>query len=1057
MSVKIQNNNSVVNILLSIDKKILYFQNVIQKTALYIQQNKSLNILGISDVNNCMDILTNINVKLLNLKNTNNTNNDCINTLQIINNELSSLFKLYGTSNLEDLLGICFGTNSLLLNDLEYEVNKYELIKTYFHPISYKVINNKTDTQSKISGLFEPVIMDKSNNLECYDIGNNVKSDHIKIHGIKLYIYNSNNKSILISGFVDDVILDFLNNTYILLKQKDITTHLPNEEIFKCVSFTNFVNSLTLKDYLIYNNTEIYNKYVGYLTQLNSLKQKSISQTIKDFTTSDLFSKRLMLTQLLIKTDSYENQYLAYLLYDILSNDTIDGIDTHEQNLLFNTFSWNLKQQFKNAMKHTIQYTHQLSNVDLNKIPLEQQICLLKTCDSVKEKAMLKLKEIKSKSEDSCSKARQYLDSLLKIPFNIYRKEPILNLMNIIRSNFKDITKKYKLNIQVKDKYTNIEIIKYINLIEEEAQRTDIIENKNNLQNILSSCEKTKIIQNIILLNEFIIKHKIKHDKLKYSNKSKKELKTIINSLIEYIENTSHDLFKILFKIFNNTPTKSNDIVKIKNNFNEIKDYIGNIKITLDKSVYGHDLAKKQIERIIGQWINGEHDGYCFGFEGPPGVGKTSLAKYGISNCLKDEYGNKRPFSMIQMGGDSNGSTLHGHNYTYVGSSWGNIVQILIDTKCMNPIIFIDEVDKISKTEAGKEIIGILTHLLDSTQNDCFQDKYFSGIDLDLSKVLFILSYNDVDSIDKVLLDRIHRIKFGNLSLEDKIIISNTHILPNIFIKMGLEGIMIFNNTVIKYIIEEYTCEPGVRKLKEIFFEIIGEINIYYLKNCSLNIDLPIMITIEDIQTNYFKHKQKIRHQKIHNNSKIGTISGLWANSLGKGGTLPIQASMFPGKHFLDLKLTGSQGVIMKESMNVALTMAWNLTEDNIKEQIKQKYTDYGVHVHCPDCSTPKDGPSALSAITIVIYSLFNSKKIKNYIGITGEMTLDGDVTEIGGLDLKILGGISAGIKEFIFPYENQKDYHTFMEKYKDTEIIKNILFHPVNNIHEILQLIFEE
>jgi ATP-dependent Lon protease len=215
------------------------------------------------------------------------------------------------------------------------------------------------------------------------------------------------------------------------------------------------------------------------------------------------------------------------------------------------------------------------------------------------------------------------------------------------------------------------------------------------------------------------------------------------------------------------------------------------------------ETPKKQIELIIGQWINGEQDGYCFGFEGPPGVGKTSLAKNGLANCLKDSNGQSRPFAMIQMGGDSNGSTLHGHNYTYVGSTWGSIVQILMDKKCMNPIIFIDEVDKISKTEHGREIVGILTHLLDSTQNDCFQDKYFAGVDFDLSKALFILSYNDVFSIDKVLLDRIHRIKFDPLSLEDKIIIVKKHLLPDIYEKMGLENVIEINDKEIKFIIEK--------------------------------------------------------------------------------------------------------------------------------------------------------------------------------------------------------------------------------------------------------------
>jgi ATP-dependent Lon protease len=277
-------------------------------------------------------------------------------------------------------------------------------------------------------------------------------------------------------------------------------------------------------------------------------------------------------------------------------------------------------------------------------------------------------------------------------------------------------------------------------------------------------------------------------------------------------------------------------------NIKQINDYMKYVTTTLNQSVYGHDKAKKQIERIISQWINGEQDGYCFGFEGPPGVGKTSLSKKGLSNCLTDDNGNSRPFAMIQMGGDSNGSTLHGHNYTYVGSTWGSIVQILIDKKCMNPIIFIDEVDKISKTEHGKEIVGILTHLLDPTQNDCFQDKYFSGIDLDLSKALFILSYNDVEAIDKILLDRVHRIKFSSLSLEDKLIICKSHILPEVYKKMGLEDMILFDEDVLKFIIDEYTSESGVRKLKEILFEIVGEINLDILKNSDKDYEIPIII-----------------------------------------------------------------------------------------------------------------------------------------------------------------------------------------------------------------------
>jgi ATP-dependent Lon protease len=436
------------------------------------------------------------------------------------------------------------------------------------------------------------------------------------------------------------------------------------------------------------------------------------------------------------------------------------------------------------------------------------------------------------------------------------------------------------------------------------------------------------------------------------------------------------------------------------------------------------------------------------------------MAKKGLADCLKDEHGNSRPFAMIQMGGDANGSSLHGHNYTYVGSTWGSIVQILIDKKCMNPIIFIDEVDKISKTEHGKEIVGILTHLLDPAQNDCFQDKYFSGIDLDLSKALFILSYNDVDAIDKIMLDRIHRVQFKNLTLDEKLVIAKSHILPDIYDKMGLQNMIEISDEVLKFVIDEFTSEPGVRKLKETLFEIIGEINLTILKNFHNTYTIPIVVTVEDIKTKYLKDKQEIKHKKIHCVNKVGIINGLWANSQGKGGVIPIQSNWRPSGRFLELHLTGQQGDVMKESMNVALTLAWSLTPLETRSKMLEKQgketTPSGVHIHCPEGATPKDGPSAGTAITTTLYSLFNNKEIKYNVAITGEITLDGKVTEIGGLDLKFLGGIKAGVTQFIYPKENKKDYDSFMEKYKDDEITKDIHFYAVETIEEVFELAFE-
>ena len=202
----------------------------------------------------------------------------------------------------------------------------------------------------------------------------------------------------------------------------------------------------------------------------------------------------------------------------------------------------------------------------------------------------------------------------------------------------------------------------------------------------------------------------------------------------------------------------------------------------------------------------------------------------------------------------------------------------------MNPIIFIDELDKVSRSEHGKEIIGILTHLVDSTQNESFQDKYFNGVDLDLSKALFIFSYNDPDSIDRILLDRIHRIKFDHLSLEDKLVIANDYLLPEIYKNVGLSDIIELSEEVLTFIIESYTYEPGVRKFKEILFEIISEINLSILQNKDENMTIPIVVTKEDVKNHYLKERNEVRYTKIPDQSQVGVMNGLWANALGKGG-----------------------------------------------------------------------------------------------------------------------------------------------------------------------------
>jgi ATP-dependent Lon protease len=270
---------------------------------------------------------------------------------------------------------------------------------------------------------------------------------------------------------------------------------------------------------------------------------------------------------------------------------------------------------------------------------------------------------------------------------------------------------------------------------------------------------------------------------------------------------------------------------------------------TLDDAVYGLNDAKMQIMQMFGQLItNPNAIGSAIAIHGPPGTGKTSLVKEGISKILN------RPFAFIALGGATDSSFLEGHGYTYEGSTWGKIVQILIDSKCMNPVIYFDELDKISDTPKGEEIAGILTHLTDTSQNSQFHDKYFSEIDFDLSKCLFIFSYNDESKINPILKDRMYRIQTKGYNQKQKTVISNSYLLPRIReqVKFNKEDIIIPEQTI-HYIIENHcNKEDGVRNLKRCLEIIYTKLNLYRLmrpesnlfeEDMSLKVAFPFTVT----------------------------------------------------------------------------------------------------------------------------------------------------------------------------------------------------------------------
>ena len=292
--------------------------------------------------------------------------------------------------------------------------------------------------------------------------------------------------------------------------------------------------------------------------------------------------------------------------------------------------------------------------------------------------------------------------------------------------------------------------------------------------------------------------------------------------------------------------------VNPESSIEEKREFIKNTYQTLDKAIYGHKEAKTHILQVMGKWMkNPDSGGNVLAIQGPMGNGKTTLVKEGISKVLN------RPFHFIALGGASDSAYFDGHCYTYEGSHWGRIVQILQESKCMNPIIYFDELDKISDTTKGDEITHMLTHLTDPSQNSLFQDNYFPGVNLDLSKALFIFSYNDESKVNKILKDRMYVIHTKGFKTDDKIKICNEYLIPDIFSIFAFsKEEIIFSDSIIKNIIEKYTHgEEGVRNLKRCIETIVSKINIHILSQGDSglsfqlkDISLPVKLMEEHIE-----------------------------------------------------------------------------------------------------------------------------------------------------------------------------------------------------------------
>jgi len=974
----------------------------------------------------------------------------------------------------------------------------------FFIPTTSKIIKNKDDI-NKIYSITK---------IEHNDLPFAKKMDKTglslleKVDGAVVY-FPLNSQLIMISGYFkqDPINITRHNGTFghkLELLNAD-TDYLDIPDQFK----QRYIEQLSLRDFIILTNREIILQIKRSYDELKKYKNKTLSSLVNEFVKGTVEKQRKIITLFLMSTD--EDQFKAQIIFDLISDNSLVFQAKPHAEQIYNSLHWSIKKNFKVVLKNIQDKKRRLESISYSDIPYESRIVSMKVPNHIIKKAMDKLKEFKISKENG-GKARQYLDGLLDIPFGYYHKEDIFTFfkeyfdrlekfITITNCRIDDIDND-ELNVLLQDivnnYYTIIEnynegtVSNYIKYLEKDVVRfRKFVSIKEDIAHIDDKIVEK--IDSIINVEEDIEEEvEVKSDDVEMYKKSLKELEfynnikdtlignglltdnhaTLISEKLETVENRiglgndkeddSNDVDKFVNYTFL-------EIIKLINDWNnyktEKKNYMKTVESTLDKSVYGHNETKQQIKRIVGQWINGEMEGQIFGLVGPPGVGKTTICKNGLSKCLVDKNGVSRPFAFLALGGATNGSYLVGHNYTYLGSRWGKIVEILMETKCMNPIIYIDELDKVSRTEHGKEIIGILTHMTDPIQNKEFNDKYFQGVNIDLSKVLFVFSYNDRSLIDRILRDRIQEIRVDSLSKREKLVIANRYLLPGVYKSVGFsQSDIIFSNELISDLIDDYTYEAGVRKLKDILYDIVRELNLK--KIVEDDVEIPMVITrefVDDVMSN----KPRVQRKKIAKKPMIGMVNGLYADDSGVGGITLIEVTNTPTdkKKLCIEELTGSQGDVMKESMRCALTLTANLLPQEVKENLE----DNGLHVHCPEAATPKDGPSAGISITTAMISRICGISVRNTIAMTGEIDIHGNVHKIGGLDAKLNGALMAGVKRVLIPIDNKKDYDKILEKEAEFElsktfeedktlsvkkkcVSKDLDVKLVKNIHEVLK-----
>jgi len=478
----------------------------------------------------------------------------------------------------------------------------------------------------------------------------------------------------------------------------------------------------------------------------------------------------------------------------------------------------------------------------------------------------------------------------------------------------------------------------------------------------------------------------------------------------------------------------------------------------LDKDHYSLEKPKeriieyfsvKELAELRGK-KNEDEKGVILCFAGPPGVGKTSLA-----NSIATALG--RPLVRIALGGLEDVNELRGHRRTYVGAMPGRIVQGLVEAKKMDPVIVLDEIDKVGRSHRGDPTAALL-EILDPEQNAHYRD-YYLNFHIDLSKSIFIATANDVGRIPSALRDRMEFIFLSSYTPNEKFEIAHRYLIPQELKKHALrKNEFSMSDKALKKLIEEYTREPGVRNLRRKIASLMRKVAKNILDDSTIE---RIHITAKNLK--HYADKKVFEISPVEKQPEVGIVNGLAWTAVG-GDVLTLEATKIKGKGLL--QLTGSLGDVMKESARIASSVVKILIdtkvveistatiprtvkerEDAVQVDSSEVYKRYDLHLHVPEGATPKDGPSAGIAMATVIASILANKKVDNRLAMTGELTLTGKVLPIGGLKEKLIAAYKAGVKRVLIP---QKNLERDMEEIPE-EVKRHLEIIGVTRVEEVL------